>query len=107
MSAYVIRYSTFLLCIYSKLHTSITFKLVHQPSAEASNLLGRSYGQKSDLGESLFLELSKTNAPDNFLIVFQKRHGLVIPVKDQLDYVLFGHLRQLPGEDVLQVEQVF
>jgi len=64
-------------------------------------------GQESDFCEPFLPEFSETNPADDFLVIFQDDHRLMIPIEDQLHDILLGHFGELPGENVLQVKQVF
>lgn len=83
-----------------------TLQFIHEASSEALDLLGGGDGEEGDLCEPLLLELPEADASDYLGVVLEDDHGLVISIEDQLDDILLGHLGQLPGEDILEVEQV-
>ena len=70
-------------------------------------MLGGGNGQEGDLCEAFLFELSEADAADYFHSISEDDHGFVISIEDQLHDVLLGHLGQLSGEDVLEVEQEF
>lgn len=100
-----------IICISEKilniLWLHVMLESIHETSTVSSNLFICSNRQECHFCESLRFVLSVADTTNDFGIILQYYHWFMVSIEHQFDNVFFGHLRQLSGEYILQIDEQF
>eukprot|EP00465_Bigelowiella_longifila_P011140 CAMPEP_0185257144 /NCGR_PEP_ID=MMETSP1359-20130426/6217_1 /TAXON_ID=552665 /ORGANISM="Bigelowiella longifila, Strain CCMP242" /LENGTH=238 /DNA_ID=CAMNT_0027842085 /DNA_START=468 /DNA_END=1186 /DNA_ORIENTATION=- len=76
---------------------------IHEHRSVATYLLGAYYSAEHNLGKSLCFERAEADAADD-LVAFAQSQGAVTAVKNQANDIPTGHLWELDGEYIFEVD---